>query len=146
MMSASLPVRPHLDWYRKAAKKKLAELREGKPLLKLADAQLAVAREHGHASWRKLKDAIEVASRVNLPHVFRDVMKGIVARDVARVRELLKTAPGAVNLTGPHPNWGGRPQTLHVAIECDAEEIFHLLLDLGADPSGENSTYDGWCR
>jgi ankyrin repeat protein len=49
-----------------------------------------------------------------------------------------------VNATGPHPRWGGRPQPIHVAIESDAMDIFQLLLDAGADPSGDSRSYDGW--
>jgi hypothetical protein len=46
------PNRPHLDWYRKAAKQRLSELRKTKPDAKLADAQLAIAPEHCFSSWR----------------------------------------------------------------------------------------------
>ncbi len=48
--------RPNLDWYRKSAKKRLAKMRADNRTAQLADAQLVVAREHGFASWRKLKE------------------------------------------------------------------------------------------
>src|SRR5690606_8586330 len=63
MPASSLPPRPNLEWLRKAAKKKLAQLRRTQPDAKLADAQLAVAREHGFPSWRKLKAHVDEVAR-----------------------------------------------------------------------------------
>lgn len=60
------------------------------------------------------------------------------------VRALLLAVPALVNAVGPHPIWGGRPQGLHVAIEGGHRDVFQLLLDEGADPSGKNDEYDGW--
>lgn len=60
------------------------------------------------------------------------------------VRALLLAVPALVNAVGPHPIWGGRPQALHVAIEGGHRDIFSLLLDQGADPSGKNDEYDLW--
>jgi ankyrin repeat protein len=54
-MPQALPANPDLDWLKKAAKKRLAELRVAEPAAKLHQAQLAVARDHGFASWRALK-------------------------------------------------------------------------------------------
>jgi ankyrin repeat protein len=54
-MPQALPANPDLDWLRKAAKKRLVELRLAEPGAKLHQAQLAVARDHGFASWRALK-------------------------------------------------------------------------------------------
>jgi ankyrin repeat protein len=60
------------------------------------------------------------------------------------VRAMLVAAPDLVNAVGPHPFWGGRPQALHVAIETSRREMFDLLLQHGADPSGTNDSYDHW--
>lgn len=60
------------------------------------------------------------------------------------VRALLLAVPALVNAVGPHPFWGGRPQALHVAIENGHRELFDLLLEAGADPSGKNGEYDLW--
>jgi hypothetical protein len=60
-MSLSLPSHPNLEWLRKSAKNRLTELRAANPRAKLADAQRAVAREHGFPSWRKLKAHVEAA-------------------------------------------------------------------------------------
>lgn len=59
-MSASLPPRPSLEWLRKHAKRRLAELRRTRPGARLADVQLALAREYGFSSWRKLRAHVEV--------------------------------------------------------------------------------------
>ena len=57
---------------------------------------------------------------------------------VNETRTLLQQAPALVNVVGPHPFWGGRPQPLHVAIETGRREMFDLLLDAGADINGTN--------
>ena len=54
-MPQALPANPDLDWLKKAAKKRLVELRAHAPDAKLHQAQLAVARDHGFASWRALR-------------------------------------------------------------------------------------------
>ena len=64
----ALPAHPNLDWYKKAAKKRLEELRTRDPGARLADAQLSIARENGFSSWRKLKDRIDQLT--DLPKLF----------------------------------------------------------------------------
>ncbi|HUF27827.1 MAG TPA: hypothetical protein VMM18_12705 [Gemmatimonadaceae bacterium] len=54
-----LPARPSLEQLRKRAKERLVALREADPAATLADAQLALAREYGFASWPKLVHHIE---------------------------------------------------------------------------------------
>ena len=65
----ALPAHPNLDWYKKAAKKRLEELRTRDPDARLADAQLSIARENGFSSWRKLKDRIDQLT--DLPKLVR---------------------------------------------------------------------------
>src|SRR5215813_9296291 len=50
-----LPDRPNLEYLKKLAKDRLPDLQSTYPSARLADAQLTVAREHGFASWRKLR-------------------------------------------------------------------------------------------
>src|SRR5262245_41867064 len=90
----SLPARPNLDWYRKAAKKKLAELRAQQSTAKLADAQLAVAREHGFPSWRKLVSAIETSASDA-----QALLTAAGAGDVENVRRLLDSQPSLIGAT-----------------------------------------------
>ena len=58
-MSRSLPPHPNLEHLKKQARDLLRELKQGNPALKLADAQHALAREYGFASWPKLKAHVE---------------------------------------------------------------------------------------
>jgi hypothetical protein len=57
----SLPARPSLEHLRKQARVRLRNLRATSPGARLADAQLQIAREHGFASWRALKDHVDAA-------------------------------------------------------------------------------------
>jgi hypothetical protein len=52
MSTPQLPERASLEYLKKLAKDRLRELRRTDPAAKLAAALLAVAREHGFASWR----------------------------------------------------------------------------------------------
>src|ERR1044071_6370040 len=58
-MSEALPDSPNLEWLRKQAKHRLAELRKTNPAARLADAQLDLARQYGFSSWRALKAHID---------------------------------------------------------------------------------------
>ena len=55
----SLPDNPNLDWLRKQAKRRLAELREANADAQLADAQFELARQYGFSSWRALKTHVD---------------------------------------------------------------------------------------
>ena len=55
----SLPDAPDLDWLRKQAKRRLAELRKATPAAKLSDAQFDLARQYGFPSWRSLKAYVD---------------------------------------------------------------------------------------
>lgn len=61
-MSRSLPPHPNLTHLKKQAKDLLRDLKQQNPALKLADAQHALAREYGFASWPKLKVHVEALS------------------------------------------------------------------------------------
>ena len=64
--------------------------------------------------------------------------------EIDEVRRTLAAAPQMVNVVGPHPFWGGRPQPLHVAIESNRADMFRLLLEAGADVNGDNDEYEHW--
>jgi hypothetical protein len=61
-MSRNLPPHPNLEHLRKQAKELLHELKQQNPAAKLADAQYALAREYGFASWPKLKAYLQTLS------------------------------------------------------------------------------------
>ena len=138
-MSEKLPVRADLDWYRKAAKKKLKAIRAKKPSSKLADAQLAVARQHGFFSWRKLVASIGTAAAKPLDPSLEKLFGDALHRDrgdIDTLRKLLDDQPALVDC---HPF---APQSPQSAIEAAADlcvwhrakmvEIVQLLLDCGA--------------
>jgi hypothetical protein len=62
-MSRDLPEFPNLDYLRKQAKARVRELQKHNPEAKLAEAQFAIAREYGFASWAKLKSHVESMPR-----------------------------------------------------------------------------------
>jgi hypothetical protein len=66
-MSRSLPPHANLDHLKKQAKDLLPELQRRNPGAKLADAQHAIAREYGSASWPKLKAHVESLARPGDP-------------------------------------------------------------------------------
>jgi ankyrin repeat protein len=122
-MAKALPPRPVLDWYRKAAKKRLAELRAADPEAKLADAQLAVAREHGFPSWRRLKARVEELV-VHLPALFRAIRED----DRPAIRRLLDERPELSRVADAE---GQTP--LHYAAETNNPDAIAILLERKAD-------------
>jgi ankyrin repeat protein len=147
-MAVPLPPRPSLEWLRKTAKDRLVELRARNASAKLSDAQLAVARGHGFASWRQLKAHIE-RTRADAAPALSDAAVALFLRDagtgrIDAVRAAIAAHPTIVNAVGPHPFWGGRPQALHVAIEAKRRDVFDLLLRHGANVNGSNDQYDHW--
>jgi ankyrin repeat protein len=145
-MTRILPPRANLDWLRKTARQNLEALRAERPGARLANAQLALARDYGFSSWRSLKAHVE--AQTPEPPSVEDVAAAFLRLvgdgEIERVRAALAAAPGLANIVGPHPYWGGRPQPLHVSIETKRREMFDLLLDTGADPNGRNDAYDHW--
>jgi hypothetical protein len=150
MSDAPLPERPDLSWLRKRAKEALAALRRTTAGAKLADAQRAVARRHGFASWRALKAHVDgaraaAAAAPPLPEeTVAAFLRAVGEGDAAAVTRALAATPGLVNAVGPHPFWGGRPQALHVSIDTDRFELTRLLLRAGADVNGDNAAYSHW--
>lgn len=145
-MTEQLPPRANLDWLRKTAKQNLEALRAADPKAKLADAQLALARAYGFPSWRALKTRVEARppEQPTVETVAAAFLRLVGNGETERVRAALAAAPGLANIVGPHPFWGGRPQPLHVSIETRRRDMFDLLLEAGADPSGHNDDYDHW--
>lgn len=66
-MSRELPRRPSLDHLKKQAKELLRDLQAQQPNASLTDAQHALAKEYGFASWPKLKAHVELAAATPLP-------------------------------------------------------------------------------
>jgi hypothetical protein len=62
-MSRELPRQPNLEYLRKEAKELLDEMQQRNRSAQLADAQHALARDYGFASWPQLKTHVELVLR-----------------------------------------------------------------------------------
>ncbi len=124
MPSSKLPDRASLEYLKKLAKERLRELRRTNPDTRLAEAQLAVARDHGFSSWRALKAEIDRRTSSAL----EAFLTACAAGDVGALRELLSRDPGLVSVRSRGGTTG-----LHVAA-AHAGAV-RLLLQQGADPN-----------
>jgi hypothetical protein len=61
-MSRHLPDRPNLEFLKKEAKALLESMQRTNTRAQLADAQYALARDYGYASWPKLRAHVEAAA------------------------------------------------------------------------------------
>lgn len=107
-----------IDWLRKAARRRLAELRAGQPDARLHEAQRAVANDFGFRSWRALKAHVDTAkqSLAGRDRVFDAARAG----DTEAVRRALASGfdPWA-------PDRDGR--TLHQIVKERRHEAIELL-------------------
>lgn len=116
--------------------------------LKVADAQLVLAREYGFASWAALKHHVETGRRVakHQPHPrFGEALAAFDAGDVERLRALLAEDPtlaaARTNLDAPFHYFTGATLLHHVAgnpgrdapLPANVVEIARVLLDAGAE-------------
>ena len=132
-MALYLPERASSEYLKKLAKERLALLRGKNPATKLADAQLAIAREYGFPSWRALKAELDLRRAPNVA----EFMRAGAAGHVDTLRELLQRDPGLAR-----ERLAGGTTGLHVAVRHP--EAVRLLLERGADPNardvGDNAT------
>jgi ankyrin repeat protein len=133
-----LPDNPNLDWLRKQAKRRLAELRKANPSAQLADAQFDLAHEYGFASWRALKthiDALTVEGRL-----FEAARTG----DVGTLTTLLDQHPEKLTARNQPYEWS----LLHVAAHNGHLGAVDLLLTRGLDVNtrekGDNTYAMHW--
>jgi ankyrin repeat protein len=126
-----LPDRPNLEYLKKLAKDKLQELRRAAAGARLADAQLAVAREQGFTSWRALRahlDSGRLADRAaRVAELFAAIKRGEEAT-VVRVLDADPTLANARDAEGSTP--------LLTAVDFNRAALVPLLLGRGADPGG----------
>jgi ankyrin repeat protein/catechol 2,3-dioxygenase-like lactoylglutathione lyase family enzyme len=170
-MSLNLPERASYEYLKKLAKDRLESLRKRSPSAKLADAQLAVAREYGFSSWRALKSEID---RRDAPHVAEfmracrtgdaDAMRALLAQAPDLVRERLAGGATGLHLASQHPeavrlllahgadpnmrDVGDNATALHFAAGAGSLESVRLLLDARADVHGAGDLHEadviGW--
>jgi len=127
MSRSTLPLRASLEYLRKLAKDRLAVLRHSDPNAQLADALLAVARDHGFSSWRALKAEVDRRQAAVASRFFDAIQK----KDVDTVRALLQEDHTLIKARGPRHN----ASALHFA--CRDLEMTRVLLDAGADPNDD---------
>ncbi len=129
--------------------------------LTLSDAQLAIAREYGFASWTRLKRHIEkpgLSDDLTLPHheriedpVFRRAVHLIDAGDIAGLSLLLKENPKLVQQRvlfegdGYFRNPGllefiAENPVRHGSLPANIVEIARVLLDAGPEPNSIHET------
>lgn len=123
-MSRQLPLNPNLNHLRKQAKELLRELRQQDPALQLADAQHAIARDYGFASWPKLKAHVEPQQPASL----RDDSP-LVGRWKANLSKSRR-----------HPANPFQAATIQIEVLGDILTITHDVVDaLGEAASGKNT-------
>jgi hypothetical protein len=128
---------------------------------KLGGAQLAIAREHGFASWARLKAHVEgtpLSNQANLPHheriedaVFRCAVNLLDAGDTAGLRDHLKQHPHLIGqrVVFEGENYFRSPGLLefvaenpirHGTLPSNILAVTEVILDAGAERSAMNET------
>lgn len=125
----ALPDRPSLEYLKKLAKERLPELRRTDPRARLADAQLAVAREHGFTSWRTLRAELDRRRAPAAPDRVTELFAAIRAGEQATVDRVLTGYPALANARDEE---GSTP--LSAAVDAHRAGLIPLLLRHGGDP------------
>lgn len=92
-MSLELPAKPNLEHLRKQAKDLLRQWPQGNAATswKLADAQHAIARNYGFATWPKLKEHVDSLTHLLSPAEM--LCAAVRDSDAARTARVLATHP-----------------------------------------------------
>ena len=122
-MSRNLPARPNLEYLKNEAKDRLADLRAADASAQLADAQFALAREYGFASWPKLKEHVESLA-VTLQHT---IAGGWIA-NVAQSKR--------------HPSNRFRSARIHFTVRGSTVEIVDEFVDESGKPVRGRNTVE----
>ena len=135
---AALPDNPNLDWLRKQAKRRLAELREANTDAQLADAQFELAKQYGFSSWRELKKQVD--SRTVNGQLVDAARNG----DVNVLTALLDNHPDGLHVRSKPYEWS----LLHHAASKGHLAAVDLLLSRGLDVNtreqGDNTYAMHW--
>lgn len=129
--------------------------------LKLSDAQLTLARQHGFPSWPRMKQRIEkptLADRLDLPHheriqdpLFRRAVDLLDTGDAAGLQALLSEHPELAqrHVLFEGGNYFRNPTLLefiaenptrHGVLPKNIVEVAKVILDAGASPEALNET------
>src|SRR5690348_8183043 len=123
-----LPDRPNLEYLKKLAKDRLREMRRADRSARLVQAQLAVARDHGFASWRALHAELDRLAAA-APEPVAELFAAIRRDDRAAVDRLLAAHPALANARDEE---GSTP--LSAAVDAHRAGLIPLLLRRGGDP------------
>src|SRR5262245_25787550 len=121
----TLPEAPSLEWLRKQAKRRLAELRASNPEAKLAEAQFDLAKRYGFPSWRALKAHIDTLTLDG--QLFDAARRG----DLTLLTQLLDEHPDKLHVRSQPYSW----TLLHAAAEKGQLAVVDDLLRRGLDPN-----------
>ena len=166
MSPLNLPDRASLEYLKKLAKERLAALRATDPAAQLAEAQLAIAREYGFASWRALKAEIDRRRAPNVAGFLRacqsgdlDGLRAVLAIDPKLARERVAGGTTGLHQAVRHPetirlllehgadpnlrDTGDNASALQFAAANGYLETVRILLDAGADVHGGGDLHDG---
>ena len=128
----------NLEWLRKQAKRHLEELRKTNPDAKLADAQLAIARENGFSNWRALKAHVDALS------VDGQLFDAACHGDLETLTALLDQHPDKLQVRDDPYGF----TLLHAAAREGQLATVDLLLRRGIDPNererGDNTYPMHW--
>ena len=128
-----------MGWLRKTAKQHLAELRVADPAARLASAQLAVARQHGFSSWRRLAAHVAAVSSdaARLTAAVSDGDLAIAGEILGRRRQLVDVAADVDE--AERPSDSNAMSLIHRAVASGRPEMVRLLLAHGADANRRNA-------
>ncbi len=124
-----LPDRPSLEYLKKLAKDRLQEMRRADRSARLAQAQLAVAREHGFTSWRALRAGLDRRLAATEPDPVAQLFAAIRSGEGPVVDRLLAAHPALANARDEE---GSTP--LSAAVDAHRAGLIPLLLRRGGDP------------
>jgi hypothetical protein len=160
-----LPDDPSLEWLRTRAKARLAELRQGDPQARLADAQFSIAKLYGFSSWRALKahlDSLTLDGRIieaarsgdagGLARLLDDHPEKLQLKVPPYEASLLFPAARSANVDtvklllarGVNVNdreKGDNTCAMHWAAAQGALEVVRALADAGGDVIGEGDDH-----
>jgi hypothetical protein len=136
--SLELPDNPNLEWLRKQAKTRLAELRRVDPSAKLSEAQFGIAKRYGFSSWRALKEHLDSLTLEG--QIIETARKG----HAERLARLLDEHPDKLDLKVPPYE----ASLLFPAAQSGNIDAVELLLKRGLDVNyrekGDNTYAMHW--
>jgi len=162
-MMRTLPVHPHLAFYRKEAKDIvrsyraqdrdiLQRVRASHPRFEdsessgrrfsLHDAQLVIAREHGFPSWPQFKHQIDFRNLdfSDLDEAFGQFKLAVNTEDVSKLRTLLERNPKLAERLDEPAFAFDSPAVVH---RKRNREMLEVLLDAGADINRKSDWWAG---